>query len=229
MDRQKQLDRMSMIVEGAQTLFLEAGYRRTQMADIAEEIGISPGTIYNYFRSKEALFDFLVRHQVLQLPQSEWPEIPIPTPDPGSTMTFLKTEGRRIAFFPSLIEALERDECDNPKVELETIIRDYYSMNVKYRFLIALVESSALDWPELANGYYKQVVEVLAKSFRQYFEKRIKQGHIKPLPNLEASVRLIWETTAWFARRRPSDPTATKISDKAARDTVVEALLRVFL
>jgi AcrR family transcriptional regulator len=43
------------IVETAVRVFSEKGYHRTTMEDIAEELGVSKGAIYLYFRSKEGL------------------------------------------------------------------------------------------------------------------------------------------------------------------------------
>lgn len=229
MKREKQLDRMARILEGAQALFLRAGYRRTQMADIAEETGIASGTLYNYFSSKEALFDFLLRRHMLQLPRSEWPGIPVPTPAPGSILSLLKVEGRRVSSLPSLVAAINREDCVSPRLELGQIVREYYRTHTTFQVLISLVESSALDWPELARLYRKEVITALEQDFITYLRKRIRQGHFKPLPDLLASVRLIWETVHWFARIRPSDPRAKKISNKAAEETVVEALTRVFV
>ncbi len=228
-NREKQLDRMARILEGAETLFLRAGYRRTQMADIAKETRIASGTLYNYFSSKEALFDFLLRRHMLQLPRSEWPEIPVPTPAPGSILSLLKVEGRRVSSLPTLMAAINREECKNPRSELGQIVREYYRTHTTFQVLISLVESSALDWPELAKLYRKEVITTLEQDFIAYLRKRIRQGHFKPLPDLLASVRLIWETVHWFARIRPNDPRAKKISNKAAEETVVEALTRVFV
>jgi AcrR family transcriptional regulator len=44
------------IVEVARVAFLELGYERTSMAEIATRVGGSKATLYGYFASKEALF-----------------------------------------------------------------------------------------------------------------------------------------------------------------------------
>lgn len=44
------------IVEMAGQVFLESGYERASMGQIAERVGGSKGTLYSYFPSKEALF-----------------------------------------------------------------------------------------------------------------------------------------------------------------------------
>jgi AcrR family transcriptional regulator len=44
------------ILWGAQDAFAEKGYDQTTMADIAKKIGVSKGTLYLYFTSKEELY-----------------------------------------------------------------------------------------------------------------------------------------------------------------------------
>ena len=45
-----------VILDAAQQLFAQFGYRRTVMDDIAREAGVAKGTLYLYFDSKEAVF-----------------------------------------------------------------------------------------------------------------------------------------------------------------------------
>ncbi|MCB1488513.1 MAG: TetR/AcrR family transcriptional regulator [Bauldia sp.] len=48
------------ILDGARRLFLAKGFDASSMADIAQEAGVSKGTLYVYFDSKERLFQELV-------------------------------------------------------------------------------------------------------------------------------------------------------------------------
>jgi AcrR family transcriptional regulator len=48
-------DRREQIMEAALRVFAEKGYPNTSNKDIAREAGITPGLIYHYFESKEAL------------------------------------------------------------------------------------------------------------------------------------------------------------------------------
>ena len=45
------------ILDGASRLFLQYGYKRTTMDDIAVAVGVSKGSLYLHFDSKEAIFD----------------------------------------------------------------------------------------------------------------------------------------------------------------------------
>ena len=48
------------ILEAAERAFLGAGYHQAKMSDVAREAGVSIGTLYNYFDSKEQVFSSLV-------------------------------------------------------------------------------------------------------------------------------------------------------------------------
>ena len=50
------------IIEQALKMFSERGFYRTRMADIASDLGVSKGAIYQYFESKEQLFVEAIRH-----------------------------------------------------------------------------------------------------------------------------------------------------------------------
>lgn len=50
------------ILEGAQSVFLRMGFDAASMNDITREAGVSKGTIYVYFNSKEDLFVELCEH-----------------------------------------------------------------------------------------------------------------------------------------------------------------------
>src|SRR5437764_6551531 len=48
-------DRRSEILAAAQACFARAGFHQTSMQEICAEAGMSPGNLYRYFRSKEAI------------------------------------------------------------------------------------------------------------------------------------------------------------------------------
>jgi len=56
---QQQAARRLRIVDAAERCFARNGFHRTTMQDICKEAGISPGALYLYFNSKEALIEAL--------------------------------------------------------------------------------------------------------------------------------------------------------------------------
>src|SRR5215467_14104370 len=51
------------IIEGARRMFLAQGFDAASMGSIAREAGVSKGTLYVYFKSKEDLFEAIVEEQ----------------------------------------------------------------------------------------------------------------------------------------------------------------------
>lgn len=58
-DRQK---RREEIIATSLDLFVRKGFRGTSIRDLAANAGVSMGTLYHYFESKEELFNLTVRH-----------------------------------------------------------------------------------------------------------------------------------------------------------------------
>ena len=50
-----EVDRRTHILNAAERSFVRAGFHRTTMQDVAAEAGMSPGNLYRYFPSKDAL------------------------------------------------------------------------------------------------------------------------------------------------------------------------------
>lgn len=57
--------RRELILDVAQEVFLEEGYANASMSTIAARLGGSKGTLYNYFKSKEELFNAYVERRCL--------------------------------------------------------------------------------------------------------------------------------------------------------------------
>jgi TetR/AcrR family transcriptional repressor of uid operon len=54
-NEQRQSDRRAEILDAAERCFARAGFHRASMQDICAEAAMSPGNLYRYFPSKEAL------------------------------------------------------------------------------------------------------------------------------------------------------------------------------
>ena len=59
-------DKARQILDGARRIFLRDGFDGASMNDIVRAAGVSKGTVYVYFPSKEALFAALIRHDKRQ-------------------------------------------------------------------------------------------------------------------------------------------------------------------
>jgi len=60
----KPTERRSDIINAARCLFQTKKYDKTTMQDVIDALGIAKGTIYHYFKSKEALFEAVIENIV---------------------------------------------------------------------------------------------------------------------------------------------------------------------
>lgn len=65
------LDRRKLIIQSATKLFLEQGYEKTSIRNIADDIEYSPATIYLYFKEKDEIF-FVLHEQGFELLNKEF-------------------------------------------------------------------------------------------------------------------------------------------------------------
>ena len=104
-------------------VFCRQGFERSQVADVAKAMGVAVGTVYLYVESKEALFDLAVRYSSEE--DQSWLdslEIPVPTPEPGSTVEFLRGIFGRKDQWPCLAAALKCGRAEDPRTDA---LRDY--------------------------------------------------------------------------------------------------------
>jgi len=84
-------EKRACTIAAATELFFEQGYARTTLAQIAKRAGLSTGTLFNHFPTKEELFESIVEHFWELDP--EWAE----PPQPGSPLQGLTKLGRDYA------------------------------------------------------------------------------------------------------------------------------------
>ena len=64
-NRRRKEARPAELIAAALDVFVDKGYAATRLEDVAERAGVSKGTLYLYFESKEALFKAVVREGLL--------------------------------------------------------------------------------------------------------------------------------------------------------------------
>ena len=66
----RQADRRNEILDAAQRCFVRSGFHEASMQDICTEAGMSPGNLYRYFPSKEALIAGIAERDRAELARS---------------------------------------------------------------------------------------------------------------------------------------------------------------
>jgi len=227
-ERVRPEDRFHDLVEAATAVFLEQGYRRTQMADVAVRMGVAKGTLYLYVESKEALFHAVVRHADrggrIELPEA----LPVPTPPSGATLEEVR---KRLAEsdLPRLAEALGRRRVRDVRAELEAIVRELYRLLARHRVGIKLLDRCAHDHPELAAVWHGAGREAVRDLLRRYLEDRVRRRRLAPVVDPAVTARIVLETAVFWAVHRHWDPSPQAVDDEVAERAVVEFVARALL
>lgn len=224
-------DRFDALMRAATRVFLRQGYRRTQMADVAAELGVAKGTLYLYVESKEALFEQALVHadraDAIPTPR----ELPVPTPRPGSTLRKVRARIRRDAKLPALSAAVARRAPSDTRAEVDAILRELLSLLSAHRIAIKLLDRCAADFPELARlwteGGRGGVVSLLEKYLRQ----RSASGRVAPVVDPVLAARITLEVVAHWAVHRHWDPAPDPrfADDAAVEKGVVEFITRAWM
>ena len=149
-------DRLAAVIDAAVGAFVAHGYRRTQMQDVADALGLAKGTLYGYAATKEALFAAAIRYGDGLEPLPDAGNLPLPAPATGALAALVAE--RLAAEVPdlALTKALARKRLPRTtgetEGELSGIVTDLYARLSRNRVAIKLVDRCAPELPELGRS-----------------------------------------------------------------------------
>lgn len=149
------------LLDAALDLFVERGFAATRLDDVARAAGVSKGTLYLYFCSKEELFKAVVRESVV--------------PHLG------EAEGMLDHFTGDSAQLLRG---------LMTTWWDKIG-NTKLSGLTKLMIAEAGNFPDLARFYQEEVIDRGEKLVTKMLERGIARGEMRPVDIQIASRILI--------------------------------------
>ncbi len=149
----RKAERPAEILDAAFEEFVKNGYAATRLEDVAARAGVTKGTIYFYFETKERVFEEMIRHTSLTF-----------FPDLKSHVSEL--EGSCTARLRALIVFVYRQIADN-RASRETL-----------RFLIA----EGTRFPGLVDRHYDEFVEPLIDQFREIIQAGVAAGEFRASP-----------------------------------------------
>ena len=101
-------ERETQILRAATAVIIRQGYDKTTMSDIADEAGVSRGTVYLSFKGKEELFEALLYWEWTQYSQI-WLEALESDPRGGTIGGFYRALFRAVSSRPLMSSLLRRD------------------------------------------------------------------------------------------------------------------------
>jgi AcrR family transcriptional regulator len=222
MPRTRAPGRLQEIIEAATDTFIARGYRLARIEDIAQRAGVAPATVHLYARTKEALFDLVVR-AALHDPSADDVELPYAAPPSGELIERLWQRLTTASKFPRLAEFPPDPPAEGAMAEFEAIIRDVYQWQLRHHRAIKLIERCAREWPELAALFYNQFRRTGLDRLGKYLALRSRQGALRATPDPDIAARVVVETIAFFAMHRFSAPDS--VMDDARTEAVVVDML----
>ena len=213
---------MDRLIEAGLEVFGSKGLKRARMSDVAKQMGVSQGTLYNYVESKEALFGLLVEKGVDPEPVDLPANLPLATPPPKRLLSRLEARMERAFGLPLLEQALEAQEVENPREELAGIVEELYDRTEATRGPASALERSALDLPDMFRLFFFRFRRRLFERYTRYVESRIEMAHFRKVEDPRVAARFLVETVTFFARHRYRDPDESLLPDSPTiRNSVV--------
>ena len=139
------------LLAAALDLFVERGFAATRAEEVANRAGVSKGTLFLYFSSKDELFKAVVRDSI----SGRYPE------------------------WRNEIETFTGSTADLLRYSMQTWWAHYGA--TKASGISKLVMSEARNFPELAQFYQDEVVEPGRELIRTILQRGVSRGEFRPL------------------------------------------------
>jgi AcrR family transcriptional regulator len=152
----RKAERPGEILDAAFEEFVRNGYAATRLEDVASRAGVTKGTIYFYFETKERVFDEMIRH----VSRSIFPEL-------DGFVAALK--GSYAARLQALIGFVYRRVAED-RVARETL-----------RFLIA----DGSRFPDLVDRHYQEFMHPVIERFQTLLQAGVAAGEFRAAPAIK--------------------------------------------
>ena len=138
-------ERQEQILRAAAAVMIRQGYDKTTMNDIADEAGVSRGTVYLHFKGKEELFEALLSWEWTQYSHT-WLEALESDPRGGTIGGYYRAVFRAVNSRPLIASMLRRDRrvLGNYLRKPDTLFAWMESSSITIDFIQALQAAGAV-------------------------------------------------------------------------------------
>ncbi|MCW2284190.1 AcrR family transcriptional regulator [Rhodoblastus acidophilus] len=178
-------ERPDQILDAAFDEFVRTGYGAARLEDIAKRVGITKGTIYFYYGSKENLFKTLVRSLsaplATEFQEKEW-----------------EWSGDIAADIDYIVSRLYRFILENPK----------------FREVLRLLVAEVDRFPEFVDDNFAEFADPIFASLSRRFDLAVADGDIEPTNTYELARFMVAPpmflniTSLLFGNRKATDTDA---------------------
>jgi AcrR family transcriptional regulator len=139
------------LLEAALDLFVEKGFAGTRMEEVAARAGVSKGTVFLYFASKEELFKAVVRHNI----------------------------SGRFTEWNAEFESFEGNSADMLRYCMQTWWERVGATQASG--ISKLMISEGRNFPEIAEFYQREVIEPGHQLIRRVLQRGIDRGELRAM------------------------------------------------
>ncbi len=173
--------RRDAILDAALTVFAERGFEAARLDDVAAQAGVAKGTLYLYFKDKEALFEEVVRSAASPIVE----RLSVLAAAPDMPMT---------AMLDALFGLFEKEV-----------------LGTRRKLLIRLIIAEGPRFPRIAEFYFRDVIRRIMPMLSKIAQRAADRGElpndaVARYPQLVAApllLSVIWD--GLFARISPLD------------------------
>jgi AcrR family transcriptional regulator len=160
------------ILEAALACFAEKGFAGTRMDDIAARAGITKGTIYLYFESKDAVFKALARQSI----------------------------GERIATVTEQLKGADAPAADQLSFVIGAL--GHFAATSDRVVLPRVLLAEAGNFPDLAEFWRREIIDrglglfqgIIARGIARGEFRKVEPGHAARLCVAPLLVMILWRT-----------------------------------
>lgn len=176
--------RPAEILDAAFEEFVEKGYVATRVEDVAARVGVTKGTIYLYFPTKEILFEEAMRHI-------------------SAALANMRAE----------IDRLEGN-CSDRLVGLLRLGHETLTGDRRVRELIRLSLSEGVRFPGMVDRHHDEFIEPLTRAVRELVQEGVASGEfaasavtVEPEVVVSPMLHLVISRLMYDTRRPLDEPT----------------------
>lgn len=140
------------ILDAAFEEFIDKGFSAARVEDIAKRIGVTKGTIYVYFPTKEDIFSAMVRH------------IAVPFEAVHAVSSELS------------------GSCSERLRSLLMLCYEHIVGDRKTRELLRFAMSEGMRFPQLINTHYRELVEPILDKTQNVIDEGVRSGEFRSGP-----------------------------------------------
>jgi len=223
------MDRVPELIQAAVKVFAEKGYRATQMADVAAEMGVAAGSLYNYVDSKDGLFALCLERMAQGPSLALEITLPFATPPMDVTLKRLHRRVQELYRLPALdVRPRGKPSSARAEEDLRVVVSEGFALASQIRWAADMIERSAREIPELAALLHNEWRAPMMARLEDFLRVRMDRGELRPVDDLWVAARFVEETINWFARHRHHDLEGRELDEAPVKAMVTELIVGAF-